>query len=83
MHGTSREAWSECLGILYIDILIWLNLAMSFNGKGEERLCGMQSFLNALASITAAPSDCGIRHPAYWIALRQDILTAFPKLQFM
>ncbi|KAJ5105077.1 hypothetical protein NUU61_002424 [Penicillium alfredii] len=43
----------------------------------ESGLRGIQVFLDAQAMLAARGS--GLRHAAYWIALRQEILTAFSK----
>lgn len=43
----------------------------------ESALRGIQIFLDAQA--ISAVAGCGLRHAAYWIALRQEIITAFSK----
>lgn len=53
-------------------------MTVPFNGEDTESgICGIQAFLDAQA--ISAASDGGLRHAAYWIALRQEILTAFSK----
>lgn len=43
----------------------------------ESALRGIQIFLDAQA--TPAVTGTGLRHAAYWVALRQEIITAFSK----
>ncbi|KAJ5626064.1 hypothetical protein N7510_002373 [Penicillium lagena] len=59
-------------------LLSSLTLTVQYMGEDiENALRGIQIFLDAQAM--SAVAGYGLRHAAYWIALRQEIITAFSK----
>ncbi|KAJ5533327.1 hypothetical protein N7494_009879 [Penicillium frequentans] len=74
----SREAQDESL--LAAAVILRFYEEVDFPAMGqdtESALRGIQIFLEA--QIAPAVSGYGLRHAAYWIALRQEITTAFSK----
>ncbi|KAJ5698343.1 hypothetical protein N7462_000348 [Penicillium macrosclerotiorum] len=74
----SREARDENLLVAAVILRFYEEVDLGTMGEdNESALRGIQIFLDAQA--ISAVDGCGLRHAAYWIALRQEIITAFSK----
>ncbi|KAJ6072444.1 hypothetical protein N7467_010529 [Penicillium canescens] len=74
----SREAQDENLLAAAVILRFYEEVDIPSMGEDtESALRGIQIFLDAQA--IPAVSGTGLRHAAYWIALRQEIITAFSK----
>ncbi|KAJ5929352.1 hypothetical protein N7454_007200 [Penicillium verhagenii] len=74
----SREAQNE--NLLAAAVILRFYEEVDFPSMGEDSesaLRGIRIFLNS--QMIPAVSGYGLRHAAYWIALRQEITTAFSK----
>ncbi|OQD87457.1 hypothetical protein PENSOL_c077G02280 [Penicillium solitum] len=74
----SREAQDENLLAAAVILRFYEEVDVPSIGQDtESALRGIKIFLDAQAD--SAVADYGLRHAAYWISLRQEIITAFSK----
>ncbi|CAG8381719.1 unnamed protein product [Penicillium salamii] len=78
LSGHSQEAGDENLLAAAVVLRFYEEVDLPAMGEDtESALRGIQIFLDAQA--IPAVSGTGLRHAAYWVALRQEIITAFSK----